>query len=194
MLAPMPRRVPTAPISIFQLKVSLEDTRPLIWRRILVPSNFTLDKLHAVLQEAMGWTNSHLHQFTLHDRRIGDPRVDEDAGPQLEDERKVHLVHLLGEGQRFVYEYDFGDGWTHELLVEKVLAPDERLQYPLCIAGARACPPEDVGGVGGYENFLEAMRDPEHEEHDQIVTWVGGVFDPEGFDVNAVNRNLRASR
>ena len=82
-------------------------------------------------------------------------------------------------------------GWTHELLVEKVLVPDERISYPLCIAGARACPPEDVGGVGRYQDFLEALRDPEHKEHDEIVTWIGGVFDPEGFDLNAVNRSLR---
>jgi len=153
----MPRRAPAAPTSIFQLKVTLEEISPPIWRRILVPSNLTLDKLHAVLQKAIGWTNSHLHQFTMHERRIGDPRVDEEAGPQLEDERKVRLGHLLDEGKRCIYEYDFGDGWTHELLVEKVLVPDERIQYPSCIAGARACPPEDVGGVGGYEDFLEAL-------------------------------------
>jgi hypothetical protein len=190
----MPRRLRAAPPSIFQLKVTLENIRPPIWRRLLVPSNTTLDRVHAVLQEAMGWTNSHLHQFTLQDRRIGDPRADQDGGPQLEDERKVRLDHLLREWQRLVYEYDFGDGWTHELLVEKVLEPDERIQYPLCVAGARACPPEDVGGVGGYENFLEALREHEHEQHDQVLTWVGGVFDPEGFDLNTVNRNLRGSR
>ncbi len=190
----MPRRARAAPPSIFQLKVTLEDIRPQIWRRLLVPSNATLDQLHAVLQEAMGWTNSHLHQFTLEDRRIGDPLADEDGGLQFEDERKVRLDHLLGEGQRLVYEYDFGDGWTHELLVEKVLEPDERIQYPLCVAGSRAYPPEDVGGPGGYENFLEALRDHAHEEHDEILAWVGGVFDPEGFDLNTVNRTLRGGR
>lgn len=186
----MPRRV-SAPASIFQLKVSLEGISPPLWRRILVPSNLTLHKLHTVLQKTIGWTNSHLHQFTMHERHIGDPRADEDAGPRLEDERKVRLDQLLGQGKRCIYEYDFGDGWTHELLVEKVLDPDERIQYPLCIAGARACPPEDVGGVGRYENFLQALRDPEHEQHDEFVAWVGGVFDPEGFDLNAVNRSLR---
>jgi hypothetical protein len=189
----MPRRAP-APSRIFQLKVTLGDIQPPIWRRLLVPSHLTLDKVHAVIQEAMGWTNSHLHQFTIRDRHIGDPSVDEDAGPKLENERKVQLDRLLGEGQRLDYEYDFGDGWTHELLVEKVLEPDERIHYPVCVAGARACPPEDVGGVHGYENFLEAVRNPEHEEHDQLLSWIGGAFDPEGFDLNAVNRSLRGDR
>jgi hypothetical protein len=190
----MPRRSRDASPRIYQLKVSLAEIEPLVWRRLLVPSAITLAKLHSVLQEAMGWTNSHLHQFTSRNRLFGNPAHDKDGELALEDERKVKLDELVGEGQSLLYEYDFGDGWSHEVLVEKVLAPDERLSYPLCIGGARACPPEDCGGPPGYENLLAAVAHPEHEDHDDIVRWVGGYFDPEAFDTNRVNATLRAMR
>ena len=188
----MARRTRTS-TEILQVKVTLNGIRPLIWRHLLVRSDMTLARLHFALQEAMGWTNSHLHMFVIGDRRIGDLRQDEgELG--LEDERKVKLGELIGPGQSLTYEYDFGDGWIHEVKVEKGLERDERLHYPLCVGGARACPPEDVGGDGGYEDFLAALADPDHERHDDYVSWAGGVFDPEGFDLNAVNRALRGLR
>lgn len=190
----MATRKKSAPKSIFQLKVSLRDIEPEIWRRVLVPSNIPLGRLHAVLQAAMGWTNSHLHQFRLRDRTFSDPRLDDTGDLEFEDERKLALDRLVGAGQSLQYDYDFGDGWEHEVLVERVLEPDERLHYPICTAGARACPPEDVGGPGGYEEFLRALADPKQADHDQMVTWIGGVFDPDGFDVNLTNRALREVR
>ena len=191
----MPRRSRTSPRAIYQLKVTLEYLKPPVWRRLLVPSDIPLHKLHAALQEAMGWTDSHLHQFSLRDRRIGDISLDDMAGEEaLEDERKARLQELVGPGQSLRYEYDFGDGWLHTVRVEKELKPDPRYTYPLCIDGARACPPEDCGGPMGYENLLAALKDPKHPDHAHLVTWIGGPFDPEGFDLNHVNAALATLR
>ncbi len=182
------KREPTA---IFQLKITLAEIEPPIWRRVLVPAEIRLDKLHDVLQAAMGWTNSHLHQFTIRDRRFSDPRFDDDGELEFEDERKVPLDRLVGAGQTLSYEYDFGDSWEHEVLVEEIREPESRMSYPACIAGARACPPEDAGGTPGYARLLESIADPKDPEHDEFLTWLGGVFDPEGFDLNLTNRALR---
>jgi Plasmid pRiA4b ORF-3-like protein len=176
---------------VFRLHVELEDVTPPIWRKVLVPSNITLADLHTTLNEVMGWTNSHLHQFILRDRRFGDVTMPDSEELELEDERKVCLDALIGEKQRVGYEYDFGDGWLHRVEVEKKLELDARLLYPLCVGGARACPPEDCGGPGGYEHLLEVLKDEKDEEYDDLVTWVGGHFDPEGFDVNRTNSGLR---
>jgi hypothetical protein len=176
---------------IFQLKVTLGEVQPRVWRRLLVPADMTLAKLHGALQVAMGWTNSHLHCFEITGRRIGMVGVEEDS-PELEDERRVRVASVLPEkGAKLLYRYDYGDDWEHVLEVEEVAAPDRRLAYPLCIAGARSCPPEDCGGAGGYEDLLRALAKPEDERHDELLAWVGGHFDPEGFDANAVNRLLR---
>jgi hypothetical protein len=178
--------------SVFQLKVTLLHLDPPVWRRLLVPSGITLGQLHFVINEAMGWTCSHLHSFSLRDRTFGDPRLDEDGELDFEDERKVKLDTLVGPGQGLRYEYDFGDSWEHDLLVETMLDADHRLHYPLCIGGARACPPEDCGGTTGYENLLVSLVDEEHSEHDASLTWVGGYFDANGFDANRTNQALRA--
>lgn len=175
---------------MFRLHLELEDVTPPVWRKLLVPSNITLADLHAALNEVMGWTNSHLHQFILRDRRFGDVTMPDSEELELEDERKVRLEALIGEGQSIGYEYDFGDGWLHRVEVEKKLEFDARLPYPLCVGGARACPPEDCGGAGGYEHLLEVLQDEKDEEHDDLVTWVGGHFDPDGFDVNRTNAGL----
>jgi hypothetical protein len=180
--------------SVFQLKVTLREVAPPIWRRMLVPANITLGRLHFVLNEAMGWTCSHLHSFSMGDRTFGDPRLDEDGELDFEDERKVKLDTLVGPGQALRYEYDFGDSWEHDIVVEAVLEADHRLDYPLCVAGARACPPEDCGGTTGYENLLESLADERHDEHNDSLTWVGGCFDAEGFDANRTNRALRDPR
>lgn len=179
---------------ILQLKVTLAEVEPPVWRRLLVPADMTLAKLHAALQDAMGWTNSHLHCFEIAGRRIGMVGVEEDS-PELEDERWVRVTSVLPrKGARLVYRYDYGDDWEHVVEVEDVTGPDRRLSYPVCIAGARACPPEDCGGASGYEAFIAALADPKHDDHDQMVTSVGGHFDPDSFDANAVNRLLRGGR
>jgi hypothetical protein len=179
---------------ILQLKVMLAEVEPQVWRRVLVPTDATLAKLHDALQGAMGWTNSHLHCFEVAGRRIGMVGVEEDS-PELEDERRVRVASVLPKkGAKLLYRYDYGDDWEHMVEVEEVTAPDRRLAYPLCIAGARACPPEDCGGAGGYEDLLKSLATPEDDRHDELLTWVGGHFDPEAFDTNSVNRLFRGDR
>ncbi len=180
------------PPLVYQIKVTLDDTHPPVWRRILVPGNTTLLKLHDILQIVMGWEDYHLHMFNFEGLIYGDPADDEYGDLGTLDEVAYKLNRIIHrEGQRFKYEYDFGDSWDHTLLVEKILPPQEGLRYPLCLKGKRACPPEDVGGVWGYENFLEAIRDPNRDEHEEYLTWIGGEFDPEAFDLEEVNTRLR---
>lgn len=180
------------PSLIYQIKVTLDDTHPPIWRRILVPDNITLLKLHDILQIVMGWEDYHLHMFTIKRSIYGDPADDEYGELGTINEANVKLSQVIQhEGQRLFYEYDFGDSWDHTLLVEKILPPQEGVHYPVCLKGKRACPPEDVGGVWGYENFLEAIRSPKHNEHEEYLAWIGGKFDPEAFDLEEVNRQLR---
>lgn len=182
----MPRRTRKAKPCIFQLHVALQEVEAAVWRRVLVRSDARLDELHLALNEAMGWTNSHLHQFVFENRTFGDPDFDEEG--EFEDERAVRLDDLAGVGDRFTYEYDFGDDWLHTVMIEKKLPIDDRFTYPVCVGGARACPPEDCGGPAGYEHLLEALL---NGDDDELVTWVGGFFDPEGFDVNRTNQALR---
>jgi len=186
------RSAPTAPV--YQLKLTLAEVEPPVWRRIRVRGDLSLARLHDVLQRAMGWQNAHLHEWIVGGRRYGQPEPDE-PHYEVEDERKLTLREAAPvEGARFGYVYDLGDGWTHEVVVEKIEPPDPELRSPECLAGERACPPEDCGGAGGYEEFLEAIRDPRHPEHEDQLAWMGGRFDPEAFDLAAVNRKLRALR
>lgn len=176
------------PVQIFQLKVTLRQFRPPIWRRIQVPGDITLYKLHQIVQLSMGWTNSHLHQFTIHGVSYGET----DPDLRIVNERRYRLNQLVSEvKEHFAYEYDFGDCWEHDILVEKILAPESGVHYPCCIKGKRACPPEDVGGVWGYADFLEALQDPAHPEHEDMIEWLGEEFDPEAFDLDKVNAYLR---
>jgi hypothetical protein len=186
----------SATADIYQIKVTLRDSKPPIWRRIQVPSDINLGKLHRILQVVMGWTDSHLHQFIVGETYYGEPDPDYRAmGMEMRDEKRVKLNQLVrGEKSRLRYEYDFGDSWEHELLVEKILPPEPGVRYPLCLKGKGACPPEDVGGVWGYDSFLEAIADPKHPEHDDMLEWVGGEFDPEAFDLDEVNEALRYVR
>jgi len=156
-----------------------------------VPCNITLGELHHILQAVMGWWDYHLHQFIVGRTYYGAPHPDYDDFMDMRDESQVRLNQIADEGSRFVYEYDFGDSWEHVLLVEKVLEPEPGQQYPVCIKGKRACPPEDVGGVWGYYGFLEAIRNPDHSEHEMYVEWIGGEFDPETFDLDGINAALR---
>jgi hypothetical protein len=180
------------PSPIYQLKVTLKDSRPSIWRRIQAPGDISLARLHAVLQIVMGWTNSHWHHFKAGGRYYGKPDPEFASGVEVIDERQVRLDQIAPNVKAcFVYEYDFGDSWEHELVVEKILPPEQGAQSPLCLEGQRACPPEDVGGIWGYQEFLAAMRNPRHPEHEDMVEWIGGEFDPETFDLRGVNGALQ---
>jgi hypothetical protein len=183
------------PAPIYQIKVTLDHCRPPIWRRIQVPGNTRLDKLHDVLQSVMGWTDSHLHQFMIDGQSYGQADDDEWGELQLLPERDYPLSRVVpSAGLRFDYEYDFGDSWHHTLRVEKILPPEPGVQYPRCLAGKRAGPPEDVGGVWGYQAFLEALADPQDEQHAEYMEWSGGEFDAEAFDLEEVNARLRGAQ
>ena len=179
-------------IPIYQIKVTLKSSKPPIWRRIQVPCNITLEEMHRILQAVMGWWDYHLHQFIVGRTYYGVSSSDYADFMDIRDESQARLNQIADEGSRFVYEYDFGDSWEHVLLVEKVLEPEPGQEYPVCIKGKRARPPEDVGGIWGYGTFLEAIRDPGHSEHDSYLEWVGGEFDPEAFDLDEINAALRA--
>ena len=179
---------------LYQFKITLLESNPPIWRRIQVQDG-TLDKLHEHIQTAMGWTNSHLHQFEIKGERYGDPELLDDGFEdfECEDSTTTMLSEILPKtGKRFAfkYEYDFGDGWEHEVLYEGSLPLEKGKKYPLCLEGERACPPEDVGGVWGYADFLEAIADPKHEQHDDFVEWAGDS-DPAEFDPKKATRDMK---
>jgi len=177
---------------VYQIKVTLKGIRPPIWRRLLVPGNIDLYELHNIIQVAMGWENYHLHQFIIDGEYFSIPS--EDDWEPVKDERKIRLSRVAPfERRKFVYEYDFGDSWEHEILVEKIMDPVPGQVYPVCIKGKRACPPEDVGGVPGYYGFLEAIHDPNHEWHEEYSEWIGDEFDPEKFDLDKVNAMLKGT-
>jgi hypothetical protein len=176
---------------LVQIKVTLQDLEPAIWRRLEVPAEIKLSRLHVALQAAMGWQGYHLHAFRIGEIEYGVPDPDyEPMGVPPKDDRRATLRSLVSVGESFVYEYDFGDGWEHEILVEAVLAPRPRTRYPRVVDGARACPREDVGGAPGYKGFLAGVADPRHPEHDSMLDWAGGSFDPEAFDIDAANGEL----
>jgi hypothetical protein len=171
------------------LKVTLKNLKPPVWRRLAVSSDTKLPKLHRIINSAMGWSDSHLHQFVVDGLFYSTPHPDNPSGDL--DERRVSLSAIAPlVGSKFRYDYDFGDGWEHTVLVEKVLPPEPGERYPICLAGKRACPPEDIGGPYGYEMFLEAIADTEHPQHDEFMEWIGGAFDPERFSIQEVNEIL----
>jgi hypothetical protein len=175
---------------ILQFRLSLLEVQPAVWRRIQVPADCTLARLHKVIQAIMGWQDYHLHEFTLGGRTYGDPEVDEEA--RLIDDRIVRLQNLnLAIGDRIEYAYDFGDNWQHVLELEDKMPPSAGVVYPLCVYGECTAPPEDVGGVSGYEEFLEALLHPDHEEHEHMKAWVGRSFKPTYFSLAEANERLR---
>jgi hypothetical protein len=188
------RAVAAANAPIYQLRVELKYLRPAIWRRLVVPGSIKLSTLHAVLQTAMGWEGGHLHEFIIGESHYGmaDPGGWDPMPVQRED--RAMLASALGALKTFTYLYDFGDGWEHKIKVERILPPDPQLHLPFCVVGANACPPDDVGGVPGYLDFLDAIRDPNHEDHEDMLEWCGGTFDPTAFDIDAVNERLAAIR
>ena len=174
---------------IYQVKISLIGSKPPIWRTVLVPSDLKLAAFHEVIQIAMGWTDSHLHQFIANKVFYGIP--DDDFGMEMEDESKYKLSQLLKkEKESLIYEYDFGDSWEHKILLEKILPFDTKIALPVCIKGKRACPPEDCGGIWGYEELLKTISDPKHPDYENMLEWLGGEFDPEEFDLEEINGNL----
>ncbi|MCG5440271.1 plasmid pRiA4b ORF-3 family protein [Micromonospora foliorum] len=183
------------PRQIFQLKMSLAGTRPPVWRRVLVPAGYTLDRLHRVVQHAMGWRDCHLHSFEIDAMQYGEP--DPDGELALHDELDVRLDAVLGKGSRFSYTYDFGDWWEHDLVVEDALTADPDERYPVCLAGERACPPEGIGGPPGFQALLEALDDqtgtvdPVGPRQAMLRDWAGPTFDPSRFDPGRATTLLR---
>jgi len=174
---------------LYLLKIRLLGIEPEIWRRFVVPASITLDRLHDVIQIVMGWTDSHLHEFTIGKKRHAEYPESKEDGLECGRYRLGDL--LKQKGRTFAYEYDFGDSWEHELTLERNQYLNSELQSEIvCLDGARACPLEDVGGVSGYYEFCQALNDPEHEEHESYMVWSGGNYDPEKFDTDAVNWEL----
>jgi hypothetical protein len=180
-------------MKIYQIQISLNGFKPKIWRRLLIPSDLLLADFHKIIQTSMGWTNSHLHQFIKNQTFYTERMPGDDTWEEMNnvDYEKIKISDLLKkEKEKIVYEYDFGDGWEHDVLLEKILPVDEKLKYPVCLAGKMNCPPEDCGGVWGYSELLEILKHPKHEEYDSYIEWLGGEFDPERFDKEAVNEML----
>jgi len=190
-------RIPVAQ-RLFQFRISLREIEPEVWRRIQV-KDCTLDRLHLHFQLAMGWENYHLYQFKIGGVLYGDPELLCEGfmdDPEVIDSDVTRLSDIVprdGKRCRFVYEYDFGDCWVHDVLCEGCLTAERGSPYPICLEGARACPPEDVGGTGGYAEYLEALADPEHEEHESLLEW-RGKFDPEKFDAEARSKKMRRGK
>jgi len=184
-----------SPQKIFQLRVSLRYIQPAIWRRILVPDNWVLGELHPALVAAMGWGGYHLHAFRFgggfNPIEYSTYQMVVECGPRILDEDQVLLGSLIRrKGQTFSYEYDFGDSWQHEVKVEKILPYDHAVALPVCLAGARACPPEDCGSFPGYANLLRVLKKAETPEDHRLRKWVGR-YDPEHFNVEGVNGRLQ---
>lgn len=173
---------------VYQLKITLRDIKPPVWRRLQV-KDCMLSQLHDDIQTCMGWDGGHLHAFEIGGEQYGEP--DPDDMMEVKDESKIKLSRVVNGGiKKFVYTYDFGDNWEHVIAVEKTLAVEPGVHYPRCTAGKRACPPEDCGGPWGYGDLLNAIQNPKHTEHKQMLEWFGGEFDPERFDIEEINDRL----
>ena len=175
---------------VYRLKVTLRGSRPSVWRRLEVRADVTLFRLHQILQIVMGWTDSHLHQFRRGSTYYGQP--DPELGMDRKNERRIRLNDVLRKAKdRMVYEYDFGDGWEHDIVLQASGSGTAVTPQVRVLAGRGACPPEDVGGIGGYYGFLEAIRNPKHPEHRDMLEWCGGHFDPDAFEIDEINEYFR---
>lgn len=178
---------------VVQLKISLKNTAPAVWRRVLVKSSISFHELHYTIQIAMGWGNFHLYEFKIGNYRIGIQEEDFDdpefEGSDVIDANQITLEELLSKGttKSFSYDYDFGDGWEHAVLIEKSMPLDPERIYPVCLKGKLNCPPEDCGGIPGYYHLLEIIANKKHPEHKELIEWLGGGFDPTEFEVDDVN-------
>lgn len=179
--------------NIIQLKITLQRTKPPIWRRVLVDKATTFEQLHHIIQLAMGWTNSHLYEFEINGYRISEPNEDLDAefGDKFIDAATVTLDSIITDiNEKFTYDYDFGDSWHHQILVEKFLPRDSKTKYPTCIDGKLNCPPEDCGGIGGFYGLLDIINNKRHPERKEMLEWLGGQYDAEHFDKDEINQEL----
>ncbi len=176
---------------MYQVKIGLRGAHPPIWRRLRLPATTTLAGLHDIIQTAFGWTDSHLHAFEAGGRRYSRPDFGLDGFEErFADESTALLCEVADSvGARLRYTYDFGDSWEHDLLVEEILPPD-RVRHAVCVAGRRAGPPEDCGGVWGYAELLDILADPDHPEYAERLDWLGDEPDPAAFDKDAINRAL----
>lgn len=176
---------------VYRLKITLADITPPVWRRVEV-EDCTLLKLHKIIQVSMGWGGYHLWLFDIEGDQYGD---DPEGDPDVVSARKLRVSELVwAKVKKFHYFYDFGDNWDHVLQIEKVLDADLQVKYPRCVKGRRACPPEDCGGPSGYGDFLDAVQNSDHKQHQEMLEWVGGDFDPEAFDIETVNKELASVR
>jgi len=174
---------------VYQLKITLVESKPKIWRKILVNPDVLLVDLHRIIQTTMGWTNSHLHQFNDGNYDYAPKEFELEYS---KNSRTVKLNKLMKkEKDVLLYEYDFGDGWEHEIILEKIIEEDEKNQIPRCIDGKQNCPPEDCGGIWGYEDLLKVIKDKKHDEYEKMMEWLGEEFDPDYFNINEVNKLLK---
>ena len=160
---------------VYQLKISLVGINPTIWRRIHVPDTYTFSNLHTAIQQAMGWYDCHLYEFSTL------------SGIPLSENDLIRNVIISSPHKKVRYEYDFGDSWLHDILWEKTLPANDKVQYPLCINGERACPPEDCGGVPGYSHLLQILKNPKNKEYGSMLEWLGEDFDPEEFNLKEIS-------
>ena len=193
----MPRKKAPAKSQVYELKITIEGIEPPIWRRVRVPGSRSLGWLHDVIQIAFGWEDCHMHQFIVGKTFYGARGLGEEFGDDMGtlDENAAALEQVVSrKGSRFRYEYDFGDDWFHDIRVEKIEPAGPADRKAVCMGGERSGPPEDCGGPWGYGDFLEAIGDPKHEQHEELLEWIGGSFDPEAFDIKTVNRALARLR
>ena len=176
---------------ILQIKISLDNSKPLIWRRFQVKDSISFHQLHEIIQVVMGWDASHLYEFFIDKRiQIGEPHEDYNEPPL--DAKKIKLNEIIrNPKQKIEYVYDFGDGWDHTLKLEKIMEEKKDQKYPVCLDGERNCPPDDCGGIGGYKDLLKILKNKKHEEHKEMLEWLGNPFDSEAFDCEKVNKELK---
>jgi hypothetical protein len=176
---------------LMQLKIKLDEIKPDIWRRFIIDSSFTLSQLHEVIQIVMGWENYHLYEFDIHGEAYGIPNDEyEIFGVEMNDCKKTKIEKLnLKPKDKFTYTYDMGDDWRHKIIVEKI-TQNEEVSSPMCIEGARNCPPEDCGSIPGYEDIVNAMNNPKSKEAKELIEWLGGIYDPEIFHIETINEEL----
>ena len=181
-------------MAIYQLKIILNNSNPPIWRQFLVKSNILLPDLHKIIQTVMGWNNSHLHEFDINGKIYGLPENDDEFEDEnrITDYSSIKLDSVISkENEQFIYEYDFGDYWQHTIQLEKILPVEKKVYYPKCIGGERHCPPDDCGGIHGYEELLTIIKNPGNEEYEGMMEWLGGEYDPEDFKLDEINKSLR---
>jgi hypothetical protein len=183
---------------VWQVTITIADIEPAIWRRLLLREDLNFAQLHEVIQAAFGWTDSHLHHFIVGGLVVGAPEFDEDGFNRYQtfEASEVFLHDLLIDDRdqaKILYEYDFGDCWRHTISFDKLSFEQPGESYPMLLDGARSGPPEDAGGSPGYESFLEAWRDPDHEEHKAMRTWAGRAFDPEKFDREKTQKAIKSA-